>query len=337
MRTLLLAIAALWLASCDRGVRIVLDEPFPKKLSEWRLFAGPLGKLQPAERVVAYDVNTPLFSDYAAKSRMIWMPPGTSAKYDGGEAFEFPQGTVVAKTFSFGNRIVETRLLVNTRSGWRGLPYVWNAEQTDATFEIVPDAVSMEHEGKKFQYIIPNVNQCKGCHDRAKRTVPIGLKARHLNREYAYAGGAENQLAYWSRTGMLTGAPQAGEAPRNAVWNDSATGTLEQRARAYLDANCGHCHNAEGPADTSGLFLTAGQTEPMRWGFCKVPVAAGHGAGDLRFDVVHGKPDESILLRRMNSVEPKVMMPEIGRSTIHREGVELIRQWVSETRGSCGP
>ena len=113
--------------------------------------------------------------------------------------------------------------------------------------------------------------------------------------------------------------------------------TLEQRARAYLDANCGHCHNAEGPADTSGLFLTADQKDPMRWGFCKVPVAAGHGAGDLRFDLVHGQPDESILLRRMNSAEPKVMMPEIGRSVVHREGVDLIRQWVAETRGNCGP
>lgn len=29
------------------------------------------------------------------------------------------------------------------------------------------------------------------------------------------------------------------------------------------------------------------------------------------------------------------MMPEIGRSTVHREGVELIRAWVKGVRGDC--
>ena len=64
-------------------------------------------------------------------------------------------------------------------------------------------------------------------------------------------------------------------------------------------------------------------------------MAAGHGSGELLFDMVHGKPDESILIHRLDSIEPKVMMPEIGRSTIHREGVELIRAWVASVQGNC--
>src|SRR5450631_1453631 len=92
-----LGLCCLW--SCDTRVRTVLDEPFPKHLSDWRLFTGNLAKLQPNDRVLPYDLNTPLFSDYASKSRFIWMPEGSSARYDADETFEFPQGTVIAKTF----------------------------------------------------------------------------------------------------------------------------------------------------------------------------------------------------------------------------------------------
>jgi len=79
----------------------------------------------------------------------------------------------------------------------------------------------------------------------------------------------------------------------------------------------------------------AAQTDPMRLGLCKVPVSAGQGSGDLLFDVVQGKPEESILVHRMESTTPKIMMPELGRTMIHREGVALIRQWIAAMHGSC--
>ena len=56
-------------------------------------------------------------------------------------------------------------------------------------------------------YIIPNSNQCKGCHKSGEVMTPIGPKARHLNRDFAYREGKENQLAHWSRRGILAGAP----------------------------------------------------------------------------------------------------------------------------------
>ena len=51
--------------------------------------------------VVAYDLNTPLFSDYAHKLRTVWMPSGTSAKFDPDATFDFPVGTVITKTFYY--------------------------------------------------------------------------------------------------------------------------------------------------------------------------------------------------------------------------------------------
>jgi hypothetical protein len=37
----------------------------------------------------------------------------------------------------------------------------------------------------------------------------------------------------------------------------------------------------------------------------------------------------------MDSDDPSVMMPELGRSVVHREGVQLIRQWIEAQHGTC--
>ena len=63
-------------------------------------------------------------------------------------------------------------------------------------------------------------------------------------------------------------------------------------------------------------------------GIYKTPVAAGRGSGPLRYDIVPGKPEESILVYRFNSTEPAVMMPELGRTMVHNEGLELIKEWI---------
>ena len=329
-------------AACSRapyGVTPHLSEPFPKKLSEWHLFTAGM---KPNTGVIPYELNSPLFSDYAAKSRTVWMPPGQAARYDAARTFQFPVGAIVTKTFSFNNQPVETRLLVNTKDGWIPLEYVWNHDRTESVLEIAPDAqrIAYRHpsgETLDIDYVIPNNNQCKNCHENAKANSPIGLRARHLNRELTYPDGTQaNQLAYWTKIGYLTGAPvDPSTAPHLVVWNDAKEGTLDQRARAYLDINCAHCHNPDGPGNTSGLNLSAFQNDMVALGECKTPVAAGRGSGNLRFAILPGHPEESILVFRMASVEPKVMMPELGRSAVHREGLALIREWIAAMKGTC--
>jgi uncharacterized repeat protein (TIGR03806 family) len=345
----------------------------PAKLSGWHLVEVRDGKLAPNAGVVPYDLNTPLFSDYAHKFRTVWLPKGAAAKYDAEGAFDFPVGTVLSKTFFYpkvGNdtkvvartydasldfasgasealdlahvHLVETRLLVHRENGWEALPYVWNAAQTDAELARTGDAIPLELVDDKdahevFTYVVPNENQCAGCHVtnvQAKRIEPLGPRARHLNRDYAYAGGKENQLAHWTKLGLLAGAPDIAQAPRDADWHDAGQ-PLDARARAYLDVNCSHCHSPTGPANTTALDLRSAATDLRRLGLCKPPVAAGRGTGDRLFDIVPGKPDESILLYRLTSSEPGVMMPEMGRNTTHTEGVELIREWIAASAGSC--
>ncbi len=321
---------------CSRNVRVYLEEPYPEKLSSWRLFTGKASELHANHGVIPYDLNSPLFSDYADKRRTVWMPEGQAAVYHPTGAFDFPVGTTFSKTFYFGNRLIETRLLVHTPSGWVGLPYVWNEEQGEAFLRVEGETARVRlQDATAFDYMIPNVNQCKGCHDQSKRTEPIGPKARHLNRDFDYPEGRMNQLVFWMKIGYLKGAPSPEHAPRAANWADAGTGSVEKRARAYLDVNCAHCHNPAGPGNTSGLDLRAEVGDPLRLGVCKVPVAAGHGAGDLRFGIAPGAPDQSILMRRMLSTEPKVIMPELGRVLVHREGVALIREWIASLEEKC--
>jgi hypothetical protein len=119
------------------------------------------------------------------------------------------------------------------------------------------------------------------------------------------------------------------------VWSDSSTGTLDQRARAWLEGNCAHCHSPDGLARTTGLTLWAAESSPVNYGICKPPVAAGPATGGRQWDIVPGNPDASILVYRIESTTPGVAMPEIGRSVVHAEGVALIRQWISAMSGGC--
>ncbi len=319
------------------------EETPPERLSEYGLFVGNGALQQPAEGVIPYDLNSALFTDYALKYRFIKLPPGMHANYRDREAFDFPVGTVVAKTFAYpndvrdlsrGQRLIETRILVRKPDGWVGLPYVWNAEQTDAVLELAGDThdvawIHTDGKPRTNNYIIPNANQCKGCHITGETVTPIGLKARHLNRDFAYSTGVENQLEHWKRLGALSCGPPASQVPRLAVWDDPQSGTLEERARAWLEINCAHCHNPEGPARNSGLDLLASQRNPTAYGINKSPVAAGRGSGGREFDILPGQPDKSILVFRIDSTDAGIMMPELGKRLVHKEGLALVREWIA--------
>jgi hypothetical protein len=75
----------------------------------------------------------------------------------------------------------------------------------------------------------------------------------------------------------------------------------------------------------------------LHLGICKPPVAAGRGTGDHKFDIIPGKPEDSIMPFRLNSAETGQMMPELGRSSIHQEGVQLIKDWIAAMPGQCEP
>jgi uncharacterized repeat protein (TIGR03806 family) len=375
LRILVALGAALLLAACGAKPDAVAfhADNNPDKLSGWGLFGVAVDRITARPGMVTYELQTPLFSDYAQKWRTIWMPKGAHATYNANRWFDFPVGTIVTKTFYYTTpasaaqsqssgevvkmtpatyqsgvggldlrhvRLVETRLLVRRASGWVALPYVWDADGKDATLERtgadVPLTMIDGTSRTSFDYTVPNQNQCAGCHaqDFNTRAInPIGLKARHLNRDFPGEGGTINQLKRFVAMGYLTGVPASG-APRNANWQDLSA-TTEARARGYLDINCSHCHNRVGAARTSGLWLDAATGDPRILGMCKPPVAAGRGTGDRPFDVVPGQPQRSILPYRLASTDPGVMMPELGRNLAHKEGTELIIDYILSLKGAC--
>ncbi len=345
----------------------------PARLADWHQLSIHSRQLVLADGVVPFDLNTPLFSDYAHKLRTLWLPPGTRAERDG-NAIRFPVGTVLTKTFFYPTdsrgrllkqldmhtttlhvegkelldlshvKLIETRLLVRRPAGWLTLAYQWNDSQTQAvlrrTGALVPlelyDALS--NSVTPDTYLIPDQLQCGNCHNRDYRSgqpEPLGPRIDRLDRSYDYVSGRENQLAHLVRLGYLTGLDSTSHAP-DADWEYTGT-SLSDRVRSYLDVNCGHCHNPAGAAANTTLYLDAAQEQAsVHYGICKRPIAAGRATGGRLMDIVPGEPDHSILLYRIASTEPGVMMPEIGRGLPHVEGIALIRAWIASLPGQCG-
>jgi len=326
------------------GQKTETEFQFKEKLSEYGFFKGKLQNLIPGEGVVSYELSTPLFTDYAVKKRFIVLPKGTAMKYAASGALDFPDSTIIIKNFAYINTehqnvMIETRLLAKDPKDkkWKVMNYLWNAEQTDAIKHIsgakIPITL-LDNDNNKMltNYQVPNTNDCKRCHIKNDVLTPIGPKARNLN--FTVAGQGENQLQQWAAKGVLKGLPPITEVKQLPNWADARHFTLEQRARAYLDVNCAHCHTKGGDAYNTGLFLEYEQTNPDHLGIKKAPVSAGGGAGGLDYDVIPGNAAQSILLYRMNSAEPGVAMPELARTMVHKEGVKLIREWINSMKKS---
>jgi hypothetical protein len=280
---------------------LIRSDALPPKLSDFHFFNGT----SPNEGVRPYALNTPLFSDYADKDRYLYLPPGTSATFSGDGLPELPVGAALIKTFHYGATKVETRVLLHRATGWVALPYVWQGD--DAVLKRAGTRVMLTVQGQAIDYAVPNVNQCKECHALDGAMTPIGPKARNLS------------------PGML-GSPANGvRLPR---WSDTAA-PLEARARAYLDVNCGHCHNPKGAASNSGLNLTWETTGATALGIRKTPVAAGRGSGGYLYAIDPGHPVRSIMVYRMATTEPGVAMPELGRAMVHKEGVAVVSDWIA--------
>ena len=318
----------------------------PAHLSDWGVLRIDRGHLVPASDSVVYSVRAPLFTDYAHKLRTIHTPEPAAINEDG--SLDFAVGTIISKTFYYPekqagvlrspdpdsraidlstHRVIETRLLVKRDTGWEPVSYVWNNEETKAglkrTGAVFPLTLLHETGETDFAYIVPNENQCAGCHatnSKSDDLFPLGAVAPQFTDRSAM---------------IVAGVMRPGVFTAQVDYRDAGEG-LEDRARSYLASNCAHCHNPVGPADTSGLDLSLTAKSSLVLGACKPPIAAGSGTGGHRFSISPGEPDRSIMPYRMASTDPGAMMPELGRSLAHEDGVALIRKWITEMDGNCG-
>ena len=319
---------------------------FKEKISDYNIFKGDPHNLKTTKKFITYELITPLFSDYAFKHRSIYIPEGEKIKYNNENVFEFPVGTIISKTFYYpfdfndlskGVSLKETRLMINQETGWIGLPYIWNEDETDAYLKVTGDIleatwIDVNNYTQNINYIVPNMNQCKGCHVNNKIFNPIGPTARQLNMDMKYDDEFVNQIEQWDALGIIELVPDKHLIPKIAKWDDENSNTLNDRARAWLDINCAHCHNYNGSANNTGLYLDYYETNSKTLGVYKTPVAAGRGSGKFKYDIVPGHPEKSILVYRFNSTDPGIMMPELGRTMVHEEGLRLIEEWIQNMK-----
>jgi uncharacterized repeat protein (TIGR03806 family) len=325
MRWLILILATLLGLGANQPATVnhaaITDAVNPPTLSAFGFFADSPD--QPASDLIPYALRSTLFSDYAEKRRWIVLPPGEQMTANGDGLLSFPVGTAIIKSFGYRQadgryRTIETRLLLHRASGWVALPYIWRADGSDADLRLAGGRVPVSFadpsgQVRTISYAVPNRNQCLNCHQLNGTMTPIGPRLRNLELDPVHRGRIVG--ADWSRANM----------PR---WDDGLA-PLEGRARAYLDINCAHCHRAGGSASNSGLYLDYEQSDRSALGVYRRPVAAGRGSGGRAYDIAPGHADQSIFTYRMDSTEPGIAMPELGRATVHREGVTLIRDWIN--------
>lgn len=367
-RLFCIAIAVTFISGCSKQVDhtpAFFAQGKPPNLFDWNILRIDGNQLVPTTGVMPYTLNSTLFSDYAHKFRTINIPDNQIITINDDGTLNFPTGSVISKTFYYPkgkqtnielteqkdfeqfidlakNHLVETRLLVKRAEGWAVFPYVWNKEQNQATLERFGRSIDFTGEDTKgqshtFTYNVPDVNQCAGCHvwSKGKGLQPIGPKVRHLNRSVKRGTESINQLRLMANNLLVDLSDKnADHFPANVYSFNNAI-DLNQRARSYLDINCAHCHNPDGPANTSGLHLETFRQNGSEMGICKLPIAAGSGTGDRTYDIHPGKPEDSIFSYRLSSTDVDKMMPELGRALAHEEGVDLINQWIRSLQGAC--
>ena len=319
---------------------LILEEKFPKKLSDFSFFTDDKAQV-PSQGVVPYELISSLFSDYSYKQRWVYIPEGKSAIFRKDKVFEFPTGSALIKTFYYpiderdltlGKKLMETRLLLKKADGWQAVSYAWNETQDEAFIKkagktILNEWIDFEGEVRSVRYRVPNKNQCKECHSYNDEIMPIGPKARNLNKIFNYSDESINQLTKWMKLELIN--PVQVDLNTPVDWEDASYG-LDERVRSYLDINCGHCHSSTGGANSTGLYLNLTEVRPTHLGINKKPVATGRGSGGFKYSIAPGNSDESILLHRMISTDPGVMMPESGRSLTHHEAIGMIKDWVDQ-------
>ena len=312
-------------------------------LADYNFFDGDIKNLQPVYGVLPYDLNSELFTDYAKKKRFVWMPAGQTATYTtDGQVPDFPVGTVLIKNFYYDNSlpqnhtvIIETRLMIRKADGWIFANYVWNEAQTEATLNTSGSTMRVKwlENGteKTTNYKIPSGNQCKECHAQNNIPLPIGVKPQNINKMYGYTTGSQNQLVKWKSMGYLNTYPS--NILTTVNWKDTSQ-PLDLRARSYVDINCAHCHtNGADCGHTPMDFAFSASHLPQNMGICQTPVDFVTGTEQY---ITDGQdPSNSLMYFRMSNNIQSEMMPALGRTMVHQEGLQLIEDWINSLDNQC--
>lgn len=310
------------------------ESSIPEGLSQSGCFSET-SPSEPAQGLIPYDVNAPLWSDGANKRRWFAIPDGTFISIQEDGKFVFPIGSVLVKEFSIDNTLIETRLLMRHEEGdWVGYSYEWNDEQNNATL-VDPNIGKTKTLASGQNWSFPSQSQCLRCHTQAANRV-LGLEIPQLNKLFTYTQTdvTANQLTTLSSIGIfdqtLENVDQLDSFP-NLNEDFPAQETLDQAARAYLHANCAMCHRPGGPGIGPEDFRY--QTPLSQMGACNTAPTLDNLDLEAPLLLDPGNPQNSILYLRINSTENN-RMPPLATNIIDPLGSQIISQWIDSLH-SC--
>lgn len=338
---------------------------FPRTLSATGLFDS-VSDHTIAPGVLPFSINAEMWADHATAERFLAVPGEGSIRFRPkatsvagsmfSRAMDFPKDSVLLKTLSLEmvagdpstKKRVETQLLHYDGREWRGYSYEWNTAGTDATL--------VEGQGKNRQFQVLDNNaaggkrqqtwrfhsrtECIRCHNPwAEHTLAFNIP--QLNREHDYDGEVDNQIRSLRHVGILdddfgpdpTGllaqfhkAESPGKLPAIADPADKAA-SLADRGRAYLHANCAHCHRFNGGGSARiyvGFDMPLSKMEAVD----TRPTQGTFGIHDAKI-IAPGEPFRSVLYLRV-AKSGSGHMPHLGARLIDRSGTELIHNWIRQ-------
>lgn len=294
------------------------SDELPRTLRETGFFDAP-GRLP-------FTPQYPLWSDGADKQRLIALPAGAAIDATDPDAWDFPRGTKLWKTFAHGGRAIETRYIERRPDGgWRDAAYVWSADGREAELAPARGSVLALREAPGSRYVVPGRGDCLACH--AGATVPVlGFSALQLS------GPGPTTLRTLAEQGLVRGLPQHWIETPPAI---AAATPTERAALGYLHGNCAQCHHANAGRVPVRLDLMQRLAEPERSAaevlrsMLDAPSRYQPDDGRDARVIVPGDAAASVLLRRMRSRDARTQMPPLGSEHADTEGLALLTRWIT--------
>ncbi len=285
-------------------------KPLPPTLGELGLYPNAPDLTDVPSVAIGYAPSYPLYSNGSDKTRHVVVPPGERIDTTDPDAWVYPRGTLIFKTFGYDGVPVETRVLVKSVDDgeWGYAVYQWDDTGTDGTRLSLDDRVAVPQDG--FEHTIPAELDCKLCHQTAPHPV-LGLTRAQL----AGADGGD---------GLEALASVLDDTPNPAAPIDTGD-TASTEILRYFYGNCVHCHNG-GRSENASFDL---RPEVALANTIDQPTQSSASADGTR--IVPGDPSTSILFLALSGEhdDPDLQdMPPVGIDRRDAETIGKLRTFI---------
>lgn len=311
--------------------------PF-EKLSEYHFFIDDIKNLTPNNGLIPYDLINSFKMNSALSNYFVYVPKDSIVHYNETSVLQFPIGTyllrntfyyIVADDTSKGKKNIETQLLFHQKNGWIAVDYLWNEKQTEAILNTKEQELFIEIPDVKQEqlqlmvYTVVSSSTCVKCHTSGNELQPIGPKVANLNLDKKYADGKiRNQLDKWATIGFFKGLKCPATSPRMPVWNDT-TEDLQNRALAYLDVNCAHCH-----ADKNTIDLRYNPQDSAHASFFNACNSKSIYAGNNTHYIKADQPESSAIYSSLDYKFNHALLDDNNTGYHDYKAVQLIYDWI---------